>query len=1129
MTNAPQRAVSLLFALLLLPSPPAIPQAALETTVPAPTQIPDLNWSPIPFNPVLAEPVRHIDYRNGKDSNPGTRERPWKHHPWDANATGHAAATRGVVTYVFKRGVIYRGQLKAKESGTEQRPIRLTIDPTWGDGEAILTGADPLPSQWRRCTAKEATALPAPSRLATFCAQTPNSKHLSRLWLTGESITPIHPARFPNWSPGVSTDHRSQWLEIDGAKMEMEIGLSSTAGIKPGDPLTPIWESSGVATLLKKRTDNSYRWIVHHVARNQVTVLTSDWPRGGLKAGARVTNGAVTATVTSTSGTDSLIRRLYDKDILSKQNLGDLTGAVIHVEVPYMQQSVTGTVLGNDSGNGFLRADLRLPPNEGPREFDRYFIEGLPWFLDTPGEFASAPDSQGSGTLYLRLPGDRDPNDVTVEAAARPIVIEIEDQEHIEISGLSFRFVALPTPGTLEARHAALYSAAIQIRGNASHIDVHHCRFEYLESGIVAYPTGKQRGEVLDHLVVTDSDFSNIDGSAVILGSGQDRAAYSGKGRLVHANVLRNRIRSTGELPLTSSGKVGALGHGIDIHGAEVVEVAYNHVQDVGGAGINVYLGSAFGISRTPQPFLRGRIHHNKVSNSLLGVQDFGGIESWLGGPMYIYDNISINPVGYGHGLYKRNERKGTFKEGSYGVGIYLDGQYKGYVFNNIVWGYNNDVHSVKYNAAAFNEATGFLNTVFNNTFMRFGVGLHKGMHQHNRGYYLGNLLLDMGYSFILQEPSDQYIEYETLAYANNVFHGNPETFGQLGRRERPAHSLAEWRAILDEKNVMASGTGTVSTAPVIRDTEALDFRPASASMAIDNGVKVFVPWALTRVVGEWHFYRSPTPDRVRDESLNMNETWVRRSMFQDIPRLDLGCQRTGKTDYVRGELESWIPGALNFDGRTQYCKIDNASLKAGFTWHDTETKASGSFSGSERDTVDIDTESFLIEAVLATDPRASAFGILAKHLDRGYSLDVDLTGALLLSLDSGNARFQARSQAQINDGNWHHIIVEADRRRRNRITFYIDGKQDAIVEAGPANIGHSLSNDGDFLVGRSSAGYFRGKLDFLRLSKGTLVDAETTIQELYAWEFNGPHLHDFTGAAPVGTARDAGAVEYSQ
>ena len=34
--------------------------------------------------------------------------------------------------------------------------------------------------------------------------------------------------------------------------------------------------------------------------------------------------------------------------------------------------------------------------------------------------------------------------------------------------------------------------------------------------------------------------------------------------------------------------------------------------------------------------------------------------------------------------------------------------------------------------------------------------------------------------------------------------------------------------------------------------------------------------------------------------------------------------------------------------------------------------------------------------------------------------------------------------------------------------------------------------------------------MDFLRVSRGTLKEAETNIEELYDWEFNGPFLKDF-------------------
>jgi hypothetical protein len=62
--------------------------------------------------------------------------------------------------------------------------------------------------------------------------------------------------------------------------------------------------------------------------------------------------------------------------------------------------------------------------------------------------------------------------------------------------------------------------------------------------------------------------------------------------------------------------------------------------------------------------------------------------------------------------------------------------------------------------------------------------------------------------------------------------------------------------------------------------------------------------------------------------------------------------------------------------------------------------------------------------------------------------------------------------------------------------------------------------------VGGSPDGrYLDGALDFLRIAQGTLADAETTIEELYAWEFDGPHLRDFTGRKASGP-RDAGAID---
>ena len=70
-----------------------------------------------------AQSIRYIDFDAGNDANDGlSKQTPWKHHPWDPNATGNAKACNGSHTYVFKQGVDYRGELNANESGTGRRP-----------------------------------------------------------------------------------------------------------------------------------------------------------------------------------------------------------------------------------------------------------------------------------------------------------------------------------------------------------------------------------------------------------------------------------------------------------------------------------------------------------------------------------------------------------------------------------------------------------------------------------------------------------------------------------------------------------------------------------------------------------------------------------------------------------------------------------------------------------------------------------------------------------------------------------------------------------------------------------------------------------------------------------------------
>ena len=99
---------SLLLALLCGPGTTPAAQEEWSWRQPQADVIPngDLKWKPRPFAYQKGDSVRYIDFEGGDDAHEGTsKEKPWKHHPWDAAATGKAKACSGIHTYVFKGGV----------------------------------------------------------------------------------------------------------------------------------------------------------------------------------------------------------------------------------------------------------------------------------------------------------------------------------------------------------------------------------------------------------------------------------------------------------------------------------------------------------------------------------------------------------------------------------------------------------------------------------------------------------------------------------------------------------------------------------------------------------------------------------------------------------------------------------------------------------------------------------------------------------------------------------------------------------------------------------------------------------------------------------------------------------------
>jgi len=249
-------------------------------------------------------------------------------------------------------------------------------------------------------------------------------------------------------------------------------------------------------------------------------------------------------------------------------------------------------------------------------------------------------------------------------------------------------------------------------------------------------------------------------------------------------------------------------------------------------------------------PFTRILIHHNKVWESMLNCNDYGGIETWQCGPAYVFDNLSYNAQGY------RNWGQATGNDPGFGHAYYLDGAFKNYHFNNIVWGKSKDAASPIANCSAFQEIISYQNTFFQNTVYNFHEGSRRQAPTAGRNKYLGTIWDGMGkYVFRHADPARTeaegnakdagprrgHLALETNAYGRNVFHD----FAGMGILEPSGRWLLtfdDFKGTLQKNKGLLCELGEVSKASPLRDPARGDFRPPKAPPASTRARRCLCP-----------------------------------------------------------------------------------------------------------------------------------------------------------------------------------------------------------------------------------------------------------------------------------------------
>jgi hypothetical protein len=1020
-----------------------------------------LEWMPQQYvSPTLVE-ARYIDYEGGNDNWDGlTPSTAWRHHPDDVAAPADLQETARGRTYIFKRGSIYRGTITPGTFAGPAQDVTFCSLLSWGEGEAVLSGAERVLGPWRRARTDEIPG--APSGANVWVADLPVGQpkpHLVWRRAADGSFVRLPLARHPNWSDQTN----------------------------PRDPHVEWWEWTQVTGTKKPNegTNSGYVSIDAEVAR---------------------------------------LRSLPTAAVREATVWQELFGAIVtpYPDKPVAYDPETGALtFGRTRGGGLI-----------PYQGCRYYLEGSAYFLDQPGEHFVLGDQ-----LCVVLPDGADGSGLEVEVAAREVGLHLVDAANVEVAGLTLRHFNISTPpgGRMSNYHGM---AAIHLDGRSRDVVIRHNTFSQVTKAVLAYP--RKVGDVMDRLSLRDNDVRETEHNAFILRDGDQWDDPSRIGEFGRVEVLRNRLAEIGRRPW-----VHDEGHAIEIFCAQLVHVAGNIIHRPYGSGIWCLNGKNENRWGTParrlraKPFQRVLIHQNQVTDALLHTSDWGGIASWVGGPAYVYNNHVGGVSGYKHfGWRLRQRGEGLDWPSNHGLAIYFDHQYKGYAFNNVLWGYESSFEAQYGNAFGFFEANGFMNVVVNNTITGtiHGVGKWQGYNGHNRSHLLGNIMEGMGEggSYVKQNyggstrndnplglaMGEGRVDVPTLAYAHNVFAGRARVFGGAGAGVA-FDTMDQFTDAYTREGALNATAGEMRSAPVLPARAQGDFRPIADT---GRAVAYFIPWSLADTVGEWHFrLSSKMPEVVVGEHFNLGSEWYAADMYVDIPRHDLRGVGVTADDYEPGVLEDWCAGALRLKP-TSALVASHPDMTASRVYSFGDTFK---YDGADRPRPDLGKGPLTAVFVARFAPGTTGAFTGKINSTTGWLLGLDTQGRLELRLKGqGPEAFAYCTDATFADDRWRHVVVELDRARPEAVAIWVDGVRIAGTSDGTVPT-ESLDNDADFIVG-AQAGLpgVAGVVDFLKVARSTLAASDTTAEELFAWELQGPNRADFAGRLPAeGEARPAGAL----
>ncbi|MFW5844980.1 MAG: LamG domain-containing protein, partial [Planctomycetota bacterium] len=924
----------------------------------------DLQLKQEPYRFTAGKTIRYIDYEAGDDRNPGTREAPWKHHPWDVSAGGTAKGHSGPTTYVFKGGVIYRGELTNKrDAGSAAEPIRLTRDPDWGDGPAYVYGSQAITGGWQQGGHKD-----MPDQDQVW--------HIDLDWAPrtawvadGDDITRLKLARDPNWTVSDPMDPAAEWYAWDNPQWwkgknktkvkgkQMHLGIDKDQLTRPASDYVggTVWSEWGfvMGTPYPSEIhtyDSGQKGITFHgpwthfgsenVATNNRYFLEDkawmldqdgefwfDKKGDGGRLYARMPDGSDPNSLTVEVGK---VVNLIDTRRLEHVHVTGLTFRFTNQSWQYNWPQWWG----QDQATGISPNRAAVIRHHGPG-----------------GDILIAHNHFEHVHMPARikpLEGDR-----IGTVSVHDNVMRFTDHG-------ALRIINEGGGGSMEAVEKEL--------GPVDRVDV--LRNDLFEIGMRGLPGGHGHGITIN--------------------------------RPTTAHVAGNVLHRIGGWGISVTGNKG---------GGQLYDVPYaRYLIHQNRIDSPMLYTCDWGGIETWQ----GGSHYvwNNVSINPGGLRYWG----WK-------DRKDASPR-FGHAYYMDGAFK-NFYFNNIAIGLSNDKStkyaahaafqeiigFQNSVFNNTAYKFENasrrqapDVGRNKYLGNIFDDMSEW---VFYHAKEPKG-GFDPNAHHfdqaeafaHETNAYGGN---------VIHNPHEKLAVFES--------HGKPYTdIDELSAAMREHGSQQPGVGVLaatsplqdpDEGDFRPKGDGPAVGMGV------RTFVPWQLARTVGE-------WHFTR--------NNKDPGRIIDEAWYMQPYYHQRTMYKDTPRYPLRGSDLTADSFVPGPLESWTDGVLALEeGQvlgishasliapfTTTVDIKKVVKKQEMTW-----------AGDEKNTVDVRDQDFLIEAYLKTTDKDGT--IAGKDNGVGYLLELD-GGRVQLRLREGGQNALTATGPRIADGDWHHVVVELDR-----------------------------------------------------------------------------------------------------